>query len=115
MECVPTASVLTEHAAVRVLPAPTSATAPHPLSELPPSLKLTVPLGLAPLTVAVNVTTFPNVDGLAELAIVVVVALATVATVKRTSSTKPVKSPPLPTPSNPTVWLPVLPMVNEGV
>ena len=60
------AARLTEHVAVRALPEPISATALHPLSELPLSVKLTLPVGLDPLTLAVKVTALPNVDGLAE-------------------------------------------------
>ena len=41
----------------------------------PPSLvKPTVPVGALPVTVAVNVTLTPNVDGLSELASVVLLA-----------------------------------------
>jgi hypothetical protein len=56
-----------EHAAVRALPLPESATAEHPEIEFPPSVKLTVPVGLLPVTVAVNVTLEPTVEGLTEL------------------------------------------------
>jgi hypothetical protein len=48
---------------------------PQPLIVVAPSLKLTVPLGLAPVTVAVNVTDCPTVDGFCdELRLVVVLA-----------------------------------------
>ena len=63
------------HWAVRTLPAPpVNATAPHPPNVTPPSLKLTVPVGAVPVTVAVNVTDAPTGAGLAELASAVVVA-----------------------------------------
>ena len=45
--------------AVRLLPLPASATALQPLIEAPPSLKLTVPVGALPVTVAVRVTLAP--------------------------------------------------------
>jgi hypothetical protein len=57
------------------LPLPASATAEHPESDVPPSVKLTLPVGLVPVTVAVKVTLAPTVEGLAELASVVVVAV----------------------------------------
>ena len=62
MECPPTPSALVEKAACA-----------EPFSEavpmvVAPSLKVTVPVGVAPLaeTVAVNVTTAPNAAGLAD-------------------------------------------------
>jgi len=67
------------HAAVRVLPLPVSATALQPEMAVPPSVKLTVPEGLLPVTVAVKVTLAPTIDGLSELA--TVVALGTLFTV----------------------------------
>src|ERR1700693_4901158 len=70
---VPTARLLVLQAAVLLLPAPVSATAAQPAIELPPSVKLTVPVGLLPVTVAVNATLVPTVAGLAELVSVVVV------------------------------------------
>jgi len=42
--------------------------------DVPPSRKLTVPVGELPLTVAVSVTLAPKTDGLTELDSVVVVA-----------------------------------------
>ncbi len=61
---------------------PASATALQPASELAPSLKLTLPVGLLPATVAVKVTLAPTADGLFELASDVVVgAPAPIATV----------------------------------
>ena len=56
------------------MPLPVRATAEQPLIELAPSLKLTVPVGDVPVTVAVNVTLAPTFDGLAELVREVVVA-----------------------------------------
>src|SRR6266567_4742636 len=72
---VPAVSALVEHAAVRVLPLPASATALQPASELAPSVKFTLPVGLLPVTVAVKLTLAPAVDGFAELETVVVVAV----------------------------------------
>src|SRR5208283_3319073 len=71
MECVPWLSVLLLHCALRVLPEPTSATPAQ--SEVSPSVKLTLPVGLLPVTLAVNVTFAPTVEGLTELASAVVV------------------------------------------
>ena len=50
-----------------------SATAPHPTIVVAPSVKLTLPVGAAPVTVAVNVTLAPVGAGLRELDSVVVV------------------------------------------
>ena len=69
---VPAASADVEHCAVRVLPAPASATAPQPAIVAPSTVKLTVPVGATPATLAVNVTDAPTTDGLAELAMPVV-------------------------------------------
>ena len=68
MLCVAAVRLLVVQAAVLLLPLPVSATALQPLIELAPSLKLTLPVGAEPVTVAVNVTFAPNVDGLSELA-----------------------------------------------
>ena len=66
------------HCAVRLLPDPLSATVAQPEIELPPSVKLTLPVGAKPLTVAVKVTPAPTVEGLSELAsAVLLVALLT--------------------------------------
>ena len=82
MPCVPAARALVEHRAVRVLPDPVSATALQPAIELLLSVKLTVPVGALPVTLAVNATVVPSADGFAELTSVVVVGLpATIATV----------------------------------
>ena len=78
MECVAAPSALVLHAAVRVLPEPVSATVPQPVIELPPSVKLTLPVGLDPVTDAVKVTLAPTTEGLAELdSAVVLVGLLT--------------------------------------
>ena len=61
--------------AVRELPIPLTVAAAQPVMEVPPSLKFTLPVGAVPVTVAVNVTLAPAVDGLSELASVVVVGL----------------------------------------
>ena len=60
------------------LPALT-ACAVQPAMALPLLVNPTVPLGALPVTVAVSVTLTPNVDGLSELAsVVLLVALLTV-------------------------------------
>ena len=71
MLCVPAVRAAVEQAAVRVLPLPVRATAAQPAIEVPPSVKFTLPVGAFPVTVAVNVTLPPAVDGFAELATVV--------------------------------------------
>ena len=65
--CVPTASELIEHTAERELPLPVTATAPHPASDTAPSLKLTVPVGALPVTVAVKTTVTPLAAGFGAL------------------------------------------------
>ena len=50
-----------------------SATVPQPVIGVPSAIKAMLPAGAPPVTVAVNVTLVPAVDGLAELASVVVV------------------------------------------
>ena len=71
---VPAASAAVAHVAVRALPLPASATAAQPAIDVAPSLKLTVPVGAVPVTVAVNVTLVPGFDGVNEVATVVDVA-----------------------------------------
>jgi hypothetical protein len=71
MLCVPTVSVLLAHAAWLL---PFTATAAQPVRVAVPSVNATVPVGDEPAMVAVNVTSAPGADGLAELASVVVVA-----------------------------------------
>src|SRR5271169_1701975 len=51
------------------------ATAPQPLSVVPSAVKPTLPVGALPVTVAVKVTLPPTVDGLSELARLVVLAV----------------------------------------
>jgi hypothetical protein len=75
MLCVPTARPAALHAPVRVLPVPDRATAPQPAMAVPPSVKLSVPVGAAPVTDALNVTVTPTIDGLIELATLVVVVV----------------------------------------
>src|SRR6266404_1905157 len=75
MEWVPALKLLVLHAAVRVLPTPVNATAAQPAIDVPPSVKLTLPVGARPVTDAVNVTLAPDSDGFAELATVVVVGV----------------------------------------
>src|SRR5947199_110227 len=70
---LPTARALVLQLAVRVLPVPVRATVLQPLRALPSATKLTLPLGLVPLTLAVKVTLTPTVAGLSELVRVVVV------------------------------------------
>ncbi len=65
---LPTGSAAVEHWAVRMLPAPVRATAVQPPTATPLSVNATVPVGVVPVTVAVNVTDVPTVDGFAELA-----------------------------------------------
>ena len=74
IECAPDANADVVHAAVRALPLPDKLTAVQPLIAPPSDVKATLPVGALPLTVAVNVTLAPEVDGFCELASVVVVA-----------------------------------------
>src|SRR6266567_3869947 len=69
---LPAARLAVAQVAVRMLPEPPIATALQPEIETPPSVKFTLPVGALPLTVAVKVTLPPAVDGLEELASVVV-------------------------------------------
>jgi len=73
MLCVVALNADVLQVAVRVLPIPPRATAPHPEMVAPPSVKFTAPVGALPVTDAVNVTLAPKVDGLSELATLVVV------------------------------------------
>ncbi len=69
MLCVPPVRLALLHAAVLELAEPAGkATAPQPVKVVPPSVKPTLPVGAAPLTVAVKVTLVPTIEGLAELA-----------------------------------------------
>ena len=72
---LPTARLLVVQAAVGVLPEPLNATAAHPVIDVPPSRKLTLPVGELPVTVAVIVTLAPKTDGLTELDSAVVVPI----------------------------------------
>src|SRR3954465_12447889 len=76
MVWVPANRAALEQAALRALPEPISATALQPPIVAPLSVKVIVPLGALPVTVAVKVTFVPTVDGLLELASAVAVALA---------------------------------------
>src|SRR5262249_4316423 len=67
----PTPSVPMVQTAMLLLLLPVSATAPHPLSDAPFSVKRTIPVGLVPFTAAVKVTLLPAVAGLPELVSVV--------------------------------------------
>ena len=66
--------------ALLLLPLPVgSATALQPLSVVPSAVKPTLPVGALPVTVAVNVTLAPTVDGVKEVARpVLLVALLTI-------------------------------------
>jgi hypothetical protein len=76
---LPTVSAAVTHFAVRALPDPVSATAEQALIELVPSLKATVPVGALPVTVAVKVTLLPPVDGVSEVASVLVLVAGSTA------------------------------------
>src|SRR5450631_2743845 len=68
MLCVPWVRLLVLHVAILELAAPVgSASAPQPVTGVPPSVKATLPDGAVPVTVAVNVTLAPTSDGLPEL------------------------------------------------
>lgn len=70
---VPTVSAALAQLAVRIFPLPGRATAEQPPIEVEPSLKFTVPVGLLPVTVAVKVTLVPTMDGVREVARLVLV------------------------------------------
>lgn len=63
-EWIPAVRVEVLHVAVRLSPMPVRATALH--STVAPILNVTAPVGIVPVTVAVKVTFWPNVDGLSE-------------------------------------------------
>ena len=67
MECEPAASALVLQVAVRVFPEPPRATLEQPEMELPPSVKLIVPVGAKPVTELVNETLVPAMAGFVEL------------------------------------------------
>jgi hypothetical protein len=77
IECDATLSVDVEHPALPLL----KATAAH--NVVAPSLNVTLPVGDWPVTVAVNVTFWPNVDGFTEepSAVLLVALLTTCVTV----------------------------------
>ena len=77
---VPTARLLIWQAAVRLLPVPVSATAPQLASATLFSVKLTLPVGFDPATVAVKVTAAPKGAGVPEVASVVVLVAGGVVT-----------------------------------
>src|SRR3954468_19478538 len=70
---VPTPRPLVVHAAVLLLPLPLTTTALQPPMVLPSLAKLTLPVGLAPVTVAVIVTFVPVTTGLPDVDSAVVV------------------------------------------
>jgi hypothetical protein len=74
MAWVPTARVAVLQLAVLLFALPASATALQPAIVLPLSVKPTLPVGLTPVTVAVNVTLVPEGADVAELLRVVDVA-----------------------------------------
>src|SRR5688572_24005318 len=74
IEWLPATSVFVVHCACPLA----SATAPHVPIVVAPSLKLTVPVGFAPVTVVVSVTFWPAVTGLADGVTAVVDAALTV-------------------------------------
>src|ERR1700719_4539896 len=74
MLCVPAVRPLVLHCAVGALTVPpVNTTALQPAIDVPPSVKLTVPIGAVPFTVAVKVTLTRRVEGLSELTSAVVV------------------------------------------
>src|SRR4051812_46567300 len=72
MLCVPAVKLLVVQPALGLLPPPASATALQPLMAVPSLVKLTFPPGLAPVTVALNVTLVPAATGEPEVDSVVV-------------------------------------------
>src|SRR5450631_830156 len=82
MLCVPALRLLVLHVAILELAAPAGkAIALQPVIVLPPSVKATVPVGAAPVTVAVKLSLAPTIDGFGALdSVVVVVVLPPIAT-----------------------------------
>jgi hypothetical protein len=78
MAWVPTARVAVLQLAVLLLVLPASAMALQPAIVLPLSVKPTLPVGLTPVTVAVNVTLVPEGADGAELVTAVTVAAGAV-------------------------------------
>ena len=67
MLCVPALRLLVLHVVILLLAVPVGrATAVQPARVLPSAVKVTLPVGALPLTVAVNVTFAPRTDGLPE-------------------------------------------------
>ena len=64
---LPAARLEVVHVTMAVPTLPGSGTALQPLIDVIPSVKLTLPLGLLPETVAVKVTASPTAAGLVEL------------------------------------------------
>src|SRR6185369_6393050 len=83
MLCVPTARLLMRQLALLGLPT-LSVVAGQPIA-LPLSVKVTLPLGALPLTVAVRVSVVPATTGVADVASVVIVG-ALVTSTRRTAS-----------------------------
>ena len=76
MLCVPDVRLLVLQRAVLVaLALLVSAMAAHLLIVLAPSVNATVPVGALPVTLAAKVTRVPTVDGLTELASLVLLAV----------------------------------------
>src|SRR5450755_2822375 len=76
MLCVPAARLAVLQVTVLLLALPLgSATAAQPVRVVPSAVKVTLPVGARPVTVAVKVTLAPTTDEMAELASVVVVVL----------------------------------------
>ena len=72
MLCVPAARTVVLQPAVREFPAPVIGAVAQVAIEVPPSLKLTLPVGALPTTVAVKVTTLPRLVGVSDVTTLVV-------------------------------------------
>src|SRR5437867_3071315 len=112
MLCAPADRLAVLQTAVLLLPLPVRPAAAQPEMDAPLSVKLTVPVGLLPDTVAVKVTVLPTVAGLAELASVVDV-LARVVVASVTASMKVDLSPLASVPANMIVCEPALATEND--
>ena len=112
MLCVPDERLAVLQIAVLLLPLPVRPTATQPEMDVPPSLKLTVPFGLLPDTVAVKVTVLPSVAGFGELASAVDV-LAKVVVARVTASMKVDLSPLASVPANMIVCEPAFATEND--
>src|SRR6266567_2302871 len=90
MLCVPAAKVLLLQVAVFEFALPVgSATAPQPLSVVPSAVKATLPVGALAVTVALNVTLAPAVDGLSELARLAVLVVRLLTTCESAALVEP--------------------------